>query len=113
MEAARLLQETMGDLVLIDVGGATTDVHSVTEGSEEIQRLLLSPEPFAKRTVEGDLGVYVNASHVAALLDPQAVKESFGCTIAELLAKKRTDPHQPARPGIHLSPYRKLPSKRL
>ncbi|HHW92772.1 MAG TPA: DNA mismatch repair protein MutL [Firmicutes bacterium] len=92
METARLLQETMGDLVLIDVGGATTDVHSVTEGSEEIQRLLLSPEPFAKRTVEGDLGVYVNVSHVAALLDPQAVKESFGCTIAELLEKKEPIP---------------------
>lgn len=60
MESAKLLKEEIGDLMIIDVGGATTDVHSVTKGSEEVQRILLSPEPEAKRTVEGDLGVYVN-----------------------------------------------------
>jgi len=65
MEAAKLLKEELGDLVVIDVGGATTDVHSVTAGSEEIQRILLAPEPEAKRTVEGDLGMFVNMPHVA------------------------------------------------
>ena len=47
-----------------DVGGATTDLHSVTEGSEEISRILVSPEPKAKRTVEGDLGVYINMRNI-------------------------------------------------
>lgn len=69
MNMARVLRETIGDLVVIDVGGATTDVHSVTEGSDEINRILVSPEPLAKRTVEGDLGVYVNAANVCELLD--------------------------------------------
>ena len=64
MEAAKLLKEELGDLVVFDVGGATTDVHSVTEGTEEISRMLISPEPVAKRTVEGDLGVFVNLPHV-------------------------------------------------
>lgn len=64
MQAARLLKETIGDLVVFDVGGATTDVHSVTEDSEEISRILVNPEPTAKRTVEGDLGVFVNMRHV-------------------------------------------------
>lgn len=64
MESAKLLKEEIGDLVVIDVGGATTDVHSVTKGSEEVQRILLSPEPEAKRTVEGDLGVYVNRKNL-------------------------------------------------
>ncbi|MGI5998060.1 MAG: glutamate mutase L, partial [Lutispora sp.] len=59
MEAAKLLKEDLGDLVIFDVGGATTDVHSVTEGSEEINKILISPEPYAKRTVEVDLGVFV------------------------------------------------------
>lgn len=36
MESAKLLYEHLGDLVVLDVGGATTDLHSVTEGSEEI-----------------------------------------------------------------------------
>ncbi|NCC78999.1 MAG: DNA mismatch repair protein MutL [Clostridia bacterium] len=64
MESAKVLKEVLGDLMIIDVGGATTDVHSVTRGSEEIARILLSPEPEAKRTVEGDLGVYVNRKNL-------------------------------------------------
>ncbi|MHB1019247.1 MAG: glutamate mutase L [Coriobacteriia bacterium] len=66
--AAELLAESLGDLVVIDVGGATTDVHSVTGGSPEIGAMATDPQPHAKRTVEGDLGTYVSAAHVAALL---------------------------------------------
>ncbi len=68
MEASQLLYNEIGDLVTIDVGGATTDVHSVTEDSEEIARIILSPEPKAKRTVEGDLGVYVNMRNIVAMV---------------------------------------------
>ncbi|WP_240983906.1 GlmL-related ornithine degradation protein [Acididesulfobacillus acetoxydans] len=68
LQAARLIYEEAGDVLIFDVGGATTDVHSVTTGAEENQRLALAPEPLAKRTVEGDLGVYVNAGRVADLL---------------------------------------------
>ena len=64
MECARLLYERIGDLLVIDVGGATTDIHSVTEGSEEIAAMMIAPEPMDKRTVEGDLGVYVNAKNL-------------------------------------------------
>ncbi len=68
MEASKLLKEDLGDLITLDVGGATTDLHSVTEGSEEVSRILLSPEPVAKRTVEGDLGVYVNMCNIVDLI---------------------------------------------
>ncbi|MDT8336600.1 MAG: GlmL-related ornithine degradation protein [Candidatus Izemoplasmatales bacterium] len=64
MEASKLLQKSLGDLVTVDVGGATTDIHSVTEGKEKINKILIAPEPFAKRTVEGDLGVYINKDNV-------------------------------------------------
>ncbi|ERI90343.1 hypothetical protein HMPREF1982_03946 [Clostridiales bacterium oral taxon 876 str. F0540] len=69
MESAKLLYEIIGDVVVFDVGGATTDVHSVTEGSVDILDILVSPEPIAKRTVEGDLGVYVNSENLINLLD--------------------------------------------
>jgi uncharacterized protein (TIGR01319 family) len=49
-------------------GGATTDLHSVTEDSDEISRILVSPEPKAKRTVEGDLGVYVNMKNIVEVI---------------------------------------------
>ncbi len=62
--AAKALQQAIGDLCVIDVGGATTDVHSVTVGSEAVNRILIAPEPTAKRTVEGDLGTYVNRRNI-------------------------------------------------
>lgn len=77
MESAILLHEALGDLMVLDVGGATTDVHSVTEGSDEIQRILISPEPFAKRTVEGDLGVYVNLPHIVEKIGLEELKKEF------------------------------------
>ncbi|MGI6584442.1 MAG: GlmL-related ornithine degradation protein [Lutisporaceae bacterium] len=77
MEAAKLFKESLGDLVVFDVGGATTDVHSVTEGSEEISLMLISPEPAAKRTVEGDLGVYVNVAHIVERIGLENLKKEF------------------------------------
>ena len=71
MQSARLLKEKIGNLVVFDIGGATTDVHSVTEESGKVRDILVSPEPEAKRTVEGDLGVYLNAPHVYSLLKDQ------------------------------------------
>jgi uncharacterized protein (TIGR01319 family) len=65
--AAELFAESLGDCLVIDVGGATTDVHSVTDGSREWTSRMTEPEPRAKRTVEGDLGVYVNARNIVDL----------------------------------------------
>lgn len=67
LRGAELFAEVLGDCLVFDVGGATTDVHSVTEGSREFRDLLVDPEPRAKRTVEGDLGVYVNARNILDL----------------------------------------------
>ena len=78
MECAKLLYEQVGDLVVLDVGGATTDIHSVTEGSEEIASIQLSPEPMAKRTVEGDLGVFVNARSMAKQIGMYNLEKEIG-----------------------------------
>ncbi|HHZ03338.1 MAG TPA: DNA mismatch repair protein MutL [Tissierellia bacterium] len=77
MEAAKVLKEEIGDLIVFDVGGATTDLHSVTEGSSDINSILISPEPVAKRTVEGDLGVYVNVNHVVERIGMEELKKEF------------------------------------
>lgn len=84
MEASQLLYQDIGDLLTLDVGGATTDVHSVTEGSEEVSRMLLSPEPFAKRTVEGDLGVYVNMHNIVEMVGKEELAESLNISLDEL-----------------------------
>ncbi len=67
LNAAVTLYGKLGDLLVFDVGGATTDLHSVTPGSDEVNSILISPEPLAKRTVEGDLGVYRNAANLMGL----------------------------------------------
>lgn len=69
LKAARVLgqgsdeEEGLGDLVIVDIGGATTDIHSIgygepTKGGVNMKGL---EEPYAKRTVEGDLGMRYSA----------------------------------------------------
>jgi uncharacterized protein (TIGR01319 family) len=72
LKGAELFSEALGDCMVFDVGGATTDVHSVTDGRHEFQSKLVDPEPHAKRTVEGDLGVYVNAHKIVELSGDEA-----------------------------------------
>lgn len=84
MEASKLLYEDIGNLITIDVGGATTDVHSVTEDSDEISRILLNPEPKGKRTVEGDLGVYINMNNIVDSLDSDLLSKNLNITLEEL-----------------------------
>ena len=52
-------QEGIGPLMGIDVGGATTDVYSIADGSPRDMQVMLKglPEPYVKRTVEGDIGM--------------------------------------------------------
>ena len=69
LRAAELLskgylhESGLGEIVLLDIGGATTDVYSIASGHPKtpnaFQRGL--EEPFAKRTVEGDLGMRISA----------------------------------------------------
>src|SRR5664280_1418355 len=66
--AAERLAIDLGDLVVVDVGGATTDVHSITDGSPEFAAIQTEPQAHSRRTVEGDLGTFVSASHVAAMM---------------------------------------------
>lgn len=78
LNGAIALYQRLGDLIVFDVGGATTDLHSVTPGSDEVNSILLAPEPLAKRSVEGDLGVYVNAKNVISLVGEDDLKAKLG-----------------------------------
>jgi uncharacterized protein (TIGR01319 family) len=92
MECAQLLYGAIGDLLVLDVGGATTDLHSVTAGSEEIARISTGPEPLAKRTVEGDLGVYVNMKNIVALIGEEKLASDLGFPPEEAMAAYRFIP---------------------
>lgn len=65
LKAATLLadgfedEKGIGDLIIVDIGGATTDIHSTGHGLPTRADVALKglAEPYAKRTVEGDLGM--------------------------------------------------------
>jgi hypothetical protein len=75
MECTKLLYDCIGDLIVLDVGGATTDLHSVATESDQVARIMIAPEPKAKRTVEGDLGVYVNRMKVIESIGEEKLRE--------------------------------------
>lgn len=71
-----------GSLLLVDVGGATTDVYSFSENkSYEGAKLVGLEEPFAKRTVEGDLGMressigVITGEHVGPIAEKLHIRE--------------------------------------
>ncbi|MEC9485258.1 MAG: glutamate mutase L [Candidatus Izemoplasma sp.] len=76
MESSMLLREEIGNLITIDVGGATTDIHSIANASDEFA-LYMEGEPLSKRTVEGDLGVFINHKNVLKTLDQEALKSAL------------------------------------
>ena len=80
MKASKLLKDEIGDLVTIDVGGATTDIHSVTEGTEKVNKILVEPEPVAKRTVEGDLGVFINKKNIVDIIKIEKLEKELNMT---------------------------------
>ena len=49
----------IGDLIGVDVGGATTDIYSMADGMPQDASTVYKglPEPYDKRTVEGDIGM--------------------------------------------------------
>lgn len=52
-------QSGIGELIAVDVGGATTDVYSIAAGMPDHPGTILKGllEPYVKRTVEGDVGM--------------------------------------------------------
>jgi uncharacterized protein (TIGR01319 family) len=87
---------SMGTTVLVDIGGATTDVHSIGgEVPPPDTPLRGLPEPRVKRTVEGDLGLRVSASAAADTLGADALSATLGTSAAQVLAEAQRRVDQP------------------
>lgn len=79
LEATKLLADGtedepgLGELLLVDVGGATTDVYSIAKGAPTKEGVTMAglPEPYAKRTVEGDLGLFHNLDTLAEMAESE------------------------------------------
>ena len=86
LKAAQLLadgykeQTGIGPLVILDIGGATTDVHSVGDGLPTTDDTFFEglEEPYLKRTVEGDLGMRSSAQSLVKSKGLEKFKEQLG-----------------------------------
>lgn len=99
-EYAKLISQRVqgwNDFILLDMGGATTDVYSAHREAPAVGTILRGlPEPEVKRTVEGDLGLRVSAAAaseavkdlVAAALDRDEQRVSAFADYIDRVAKQ-------------------------
>lgn len=79
-------EEGLGDLIVVDVGGATTDVYSIAHGYPTREGAITKglPEPYAKRTVEGDLGIRYNAKVILQIAGKKQIMEKMALAMGTL-----------------------------
>ena len=70
-----LREPGLGELVAVDIGGATTDMYSMCTASAKRSDVVIKglEEPYAKRTVEGDLGMRYSALGVLKSLTTEEI----------------------------------------
>ena len=81
----------IGELIAVDVGGATTDVYSIASGMPTHNDTVFKglPEPYAKRTVEGDIGMRYSLMGICDAVGMQKISalSGIGESRCEELAK--------------------------
>lgn len=78
-------EKGLGDILAVDVGGATTDVYSICDGRPTRAGVVMKglPEPFAKRTVEGDLGVRYGSANLAEVVGIETIAGISGLSVED------------------------------
>lgn len=84
----------LGDLIAVDVGGATTDVYSIAKQEAFDGNTMLKglPEPINKRTVEGDLGLKYSVDSLYAALSLEQKRHMDKEAIENYLLEIKEDP---------------------
>ncbi len=87
----------IGDLIAVDVGGATTDVYSVADGMPEQMNTVYKglPEPYSKRTVEGDIGMRYSIRGIVDAAGLERISQLSGLTkerVEDLVTQLRANP---------------------
>ncbi|WP_312643437.1 methylaspartate mutase accessory protein GlmL, partial [Hydrogenoanaerobacterium sp.] len=85
----------IGELIGVDVGGATTDIYSVANGMPAKANTVYKglPEPYAKRTVEGDIGMrysihgIVEAAGIARVSELSGIPVGRAAELVDYLAE--------------------------
>ena len=97
----------IGELIAVDVGGATTDVYSIADGMPEQMQTVYKglPEPYAKRTVEGDIGMRYSVQGILEAAGISQVCRLSGLSeqrVTELVEYLKTHTEAVPQPGDDL-----------
>lgn len=70
----------IGEFLAVDLGGATTDVYSMSYGKPVRDAIVQKglPEPFSKRTVEGDLGMRYSLTSLLETFQNDLSENEYG-----------------------------------
>ena len=87
----------LGDLLAVDIGGATTDVYSISDGRPTLENVTVKglPEPVSKRTVEGDLGMRYSLPSLVDELDLDAFSKELSIDRSEVVDWVKTCTQHP------------------
>lgn len=85
-------EEGVGDIIVIDIGGATTDIHSILPSldklaNEERGLVITNEKQSVYRTVEGNLGMRISATGIIETVGPLGVLAKIGKQKEELSDK--------------------------
>lgn len=71
-----LREKGLGEIGCVDIGGATTDMYSMCQSSAKRSDVIIKglEEPYAKRTVEGDLGMRYSSLGVLGSLTNEEIE---------------------------------------
>lgn len=89
LTAVELLADEVGDVVVVDVGGATTDVHSVVDLDPDSVGHEVVATTRVTRTVEGDLGTHWSADSTRDAAREAGLSEHTLAAAAIALALRR------------------------
>jgi uncharacterized protein (TIGR01319 family) len=94
--------QSLGSVVVVDLGGATTDVHSAG-GIQRLHGNVEVPEPKISRTVEGDIGMRWGAGGIIEAMGHAwcaSTDAALGCDIRAEVARRQAEPGFLARTDL-------------
>ncbi len=81
-------EKGIGELMLYDIGGATTDVYSMADGSPKDDNVYYHGlyEPYDKRSVEGDIGMRYSAKSLVDEATVNKIARDANVSVEEVIA---------------------------
>lgn len=96
MLATQIIYDEVGDVLVLDVGGTSTNVYSVTTNVRKPKKITQKSQSLAKDTAEEGLGIFINALPLVKLIGESRFMERHGENWIKLLKTRPESPEEMA-----------------